>query len=92
MSLSVLQARVRSLFDVVVDDDCQTPFILDNILMAEEIPEAKVFATFERFNEFRDLQKEFLTLDLQDEPGIEAENKEFLTQQTLCAVVHPNST
>ena len=58
--------------------------------MAEEIPEAKIFATFERFNEFIDLQKILLSLKLQEEPGIEAENKEHLTQQTLAAMVHLN--
>ena len=57
--------------------------------MAEEIPEPKVFATFERFNEFISLQKEFLAYK---ELGTEEENKEILTQQTLSAMVHLNST
>lgn len=56
--------------------------------MAEEIPEGKVFATFERFNEFSELQKSLLALDLQEEPGPDVENKEFLTQQTLNVMVH----
>ena len=55
--------------------------------MAEEIPEAKVFATFERFNEFVDLQKALLSLELQEEPGVEVENKELITQQTLGVMV-----
>ena len=62
--------------------------------MAEEIPEGKVFATFERFNEFLDLQKSLLALDLREEPGPEVESKEFLTQQTLNVMVYiiSNST
>ena len=56
--------------------------------MAEEMPEGKVFATFERFNEFFDLQKSLLALDLQEEPGAEVESKEFLTQQSLNVMVH----
>ena len=57
--------------------------------MAEEILEPKVFATFERFNEFISLQREFLAYK---ELGTEEENKEILTQQTLSAMVHLNST
>ena len=56
--------------------------------MAEEMPEGKVFATFERFNEFFDLQKSLLALDLQEEPGAEVESKEYLTQQSLNVMVH----
>ena len=56
--------------------------------MAEEISEGKVFAAFERFNEFLDLQKSLLALDLQEDPGVDAESKEFLTQQTLNVMVH----
>lgn len=56
--------------------------------MAEEIPEGKVFAIFERFNEFSELQKSLLALNLQEEPGPDVENKEFLTQQTLNVMVH----
>ena len=56
--------------------------------MAEEIPEGKIFATFERFNEFLELQKSLLALNLQEEPGVEVESKEFLTQQTLNVMVH----
>jgi hypothetical protein len=60
--------------------------------MAEEIQETKVFATFERFNEFVDLQKVLLALDLREEPGVEVEKKEYLIQQSLSVMVHPSST
>ena len=63
---------------------------LDQARMAEEISEGKVFATFERFNEFLDLQKSLLALDLQEEPGVEVESKEYLTQQTLNVMVYLN--
>jgi hypothetical protein len=56
--------------------------------MAEEIAEGKVFAAFERFNEFLDLQKSLLALDLQEEPGVEVESKEILIQQTLNVMVY----
>jgi hypothetical protein len=60
----------------------------DQARMAEEVPEGKVFAAFERFNEFLDLQKSLLALNLQEDPGAEVESKEFLTQQTLNVMVH----
>ena len=60
--------------------------------MAEEIQETKVFATFERFNEFVDLQKALLALELREEPGVEVEKKEYLIQQSLNVMVHPSST
>lgn len=56
--------------------------------MAEEMAEGRVFATFERFNEFLDIQKSLLALDLQEEPGVEVESKELLTQQSLNVMVY----
>lgn len=56
--------------------------------MTEEIPETKVFATFERLNEFLDLQQTLLSLEIQEEPGVEAADKELLTQQSISAMVY----
>lgn len=57
------------------------------ILMADELSEAKFFATFEKHGEFANAQQSFLVLDLNQVPSPEEEKREAVLFQKLSNIV-----
>lgn len=55
--------------------------------MEEEITEGKLFATFEKFDEFFGLQQAFLNVDLAIAANAEEDAKEFNLLWKLCHIV-----
>ncbi|TFK40548.1 TBCD protein [Crucibulum laeve] len=55
--------------------------------MADDVPEGKLFATFERHGEFLNAQQLLLSLDLYEEPSLDADKKEFFLSQRLFVIL-----
>jgi hypothetical protein len=53
----------------------------------EEIPERKLFSTFEKHGEFVNAQQSLLSLNLGIEPTPEEDYKETVHLQRLCSIV-----
>lgn len=53
----------------------------------EEVTEGRLFATFEKLDEFRALQKDFLYINLKDELDRDEMMKELNIYRKLCDIV-----
>ena len=53
----------------------------------EGVTEGKLFATFEKLDEFQNLQQTFLSVNLNDEPNRDEAKKEFDIYRKLCNIV-----
>ncbi|EGO23938.1 hypothetical protein SERLADRAFT_450239 [Serpula lacrymans var. lacrymans S7.9] len=55
--------------------------------MADEVIEGKIFATFEKYDEFLAIQKAFLVVDLTTEPNDEQDKDEIELLRKLCFIL-----
>lgn len=55
--------------------------------MEEEVTEGKLFATFEKLDEFLSLQQTLLAVDLNGEPDRDENIKEWALYRKLCDIV-----
>lgn len=61
-----------------------------SLSMEEEITEGKLFATFEKYDEFLSIQKALLAVDLTAEANDDIDVQESGLFRKLCNIVRPN--
>jgi len=65
-------------------------FLIDQVCdfrMSEEVPERKLFSSFDKYGEFVDAQGAFLAVDLFNNPSTEDDHKECLLLKELSNIV-----